>query len=452
MHIFSCPKEFVGEFLDIQKLTLSSWKQISTNITYLGKDSIDYCQQNNINNVSIEYEDNTPLINSIFKKCKDTELKFSMYINADIILIQKQNLVVNIENIYRIFKSNFICVGERYEMYLNKNYSLEYIKKEVCNKGVNSGRFAIDYQIFSKDLKLDLPKLYCGIPGWDDYLLQYCKENSIIVIDISNVLLAVHADHHCRGKSGWIKSWYGEKSKINRSYIKGHIHSLDDADYIVDTQGNLIKGGKIKRYTDIKMAINNRLEMFRDSIEEEKYMDAIDHWNLVCMRDPKKKYVSEENKKLFSEVLKKLGILPVEFMMEANENLEKQVKELKKLNILWRLHIIDNLKDVNITTYLDNLRKEFPKNLLVYRKINWKNKTEMYNKVIQNMPNKSLLFRLYQYFLHTQIEGIRKSFLNNENAIYADNQLGKFVYRYEPGYKWSRDEIPVLLDTEDREI
>jgi hypothetical protein len=346
-----------------------------------------------------------------------------------------------------------MCIGERYEIppkYI-KGKSEEELKGFLRN-AVNSGKFAIDNFLLPKDITLNLERMYAGCPGHDNVTIQYCKENNIPIIDISNVLFAVHQDHTCRSKGGWLKSWYGEKSKINRKQIKGHIHSLDDADYTVDFDGNLIKGEKIKRYTNIEMAISNRLEMFRDAIKEEKYMDAVDHWNLVCMRDPKKKYVSEEDKKLFSEVIEELSKCPIEFIMLSKQNMKDYVSELKKLNILWRLHIIDTLDDSEITMYLNNLRKEFPKNVLVYRKLNWKDKSEMYNKAIQNMPNKALLFLLYEIFTAYQIEGIRKLFKRDKNKNSVENSSGKFVYRYEPGYKWSEDEVPKLLDTEDKEV
>jgi hypothetical protein len=114
------------------------------------------------------------MINSIFKVLQEnTWNDFYMYLNSDILLIEKQNLKNILLKIEQKIGKNFMCIGERQEAQLKKlkdgvfseGKLLEDLIERAITVGVNSGKFAIDYYLLSKSTILNLPRLFAGSPG-----------------------------------------------------------------------------------------------------------------------------------------------------------------------------------------------------------------------------------------------------------------------------------------------
>ena len=131
------------------------------------------------------------------------------------------------------------------------------------------------------------------------------------------------------------------------------------------------------------------------------------------------------------------------------------------------------------TGYLDELARQYPENVTVYRKsegVFWDGKLEMVNAPLANIRQQCLLWQVDSDELWTaeQIEKMRYLFLQypDRTAAYfhCDYFLGpkKYVsslntwatypkdwirvWRFEPGMRWASHEPPVMVDSQSRNI
>ena len=323
--IGTCPKEFNEEFKLIQENSISSWRKITDNIVLMGKESKEYAKDNNLNWKYISYKNEIPLINSAFYVLQlSCKTNYFMFINTDIILIERVDLNQILDDIKSKIGKNFIGIGDRIEVYYKERYDKSSLLNKVEKSGVNSGIYAIDYFIFPKDLSFDFPKLYMGRPGWDNFVIEYFKKNKIPIVDFSKVLLAVHQDHSFTSKGGFLKAWNGEEAENNRSNLRDNkIYSLNDVDFIYNPEtqslietcstiytssipkmycnGNkilektIINENKIDRSFNVKNFTANRMSLIKDCHQEEKYIEALDHWIYLTSRNTKEKHLTIED-------------------------------------------------------------------------------------------------------------------------------------------------------------
>lgn len=195
------------------------------------------------------------------------------------------------------------------------------------------------------------------------------------------------------------------------------------------------------------------------------------------------------------------NLLPIHFftiVLNGMPFIKYHINVLKKLPFKWHWHIIEGVADLKhdtswplnnggkinsnlhnnglskdgTTEYLNELKKEFPNNIFIYRKPNnkfWNGKLEMVNAPLKNIFEECLLWQIDSDELWTseQIIKMRELFINNPEktaayfychyfvgeklVITTRNTYGNNisyewlrVWRFKPNDKWLSHEPPVL--------
>ena len=123
----------------------------------------------------------------------------------------------------------------------------------------------IDYFIFPKKLWKDMPDIYLGLPGSDNWLIWNARCRHIPVIDISNIVYAIHQNHDYSHLGDIDDSGYriGSAEKGMKNYLsgletahnrqllpKGVSMNINDATYYLSEKGPIRKkeAADIQRY------------------------------------------------------------------------------------------------------------------------------------------------------------------------------------------------------------
>lgn len=207
--------------------------------------------------------------------------------------------------------------------------------------------------------------------------------------------------------------------------------------------------------------------------------------------------INKEKALLFEKYYGYPSIHFMTIVLNGQPFIEYHINILKKLPFKWHWHIIEGLADLTHDTawskthgatvpqkfqkngrsidgtaeYIDNIAKQFPENITVYRKKGlWDGKTEMVSAPLKNMKEACILFQIDSDEIWTleQLIDIRNLFKNNlqkhsayfltdfffgEKLVlinfnkYGNNldQEWLRVWRYQPGDRWVSHEPPRLV-------
>ncbi|MDD5596184.1 MAG: hypothetical protein PHY94_08100 [Candidatus Omnitrophica bacterium] len=224
--IFTCPKPFVGQMLDIQLKAIKSWMQIqpAVEIILVG-DAIDTDKVSR--DLGLRHlpdiEKNklgTPLINSIFEKGEaGASFPLVCYINTDIIFFGDFSFAL--KEAQKKFKK-FLLTGRRYDL---DNCDLEIsgdwkatLLRTVRARG-KVQPYGSDYFLFPKGTFKKIPPFALGRGAWDNWLMYHLSLNHVAVIDASNFIHCVHQAHDYSHMSveNQGKTWKGQESDYNKS-------------------------------------------------------------------------------------------------------------------------------------------------------------------------------------------------------------------------------------------
>lgn len=287
---FTCPKAFNGHIGVIQRNAINSWRHVERNceIILLGDEEgvKEFAEENNCKYFpNIEKKDGRPLISSIFKHGQElASNSFCCWINSDIILMN--DFAGIIEQIKRALVQNlFIVVGERVSLNIFNEIDLkedtEKIYKLAIEKGASDGLWAIDYFLFPKGMYNNVPPFVIGCSSYDNWLIWYCKNNHIPIINTSNVMLCIHQNHDHLSKGGFINSFSGSVAQGNQALAQGKKKCLADSDYIFEKTGSLrsVIDSDIKD-CDLQKFLENLITQAEEELKQgrlESAKDTLDH-------------------------------------------------------------------------------------------------------------------------------------------------------------------------------
>lgn len=239
--IFSSPRPFKEEFDRIQRNAIISWLNLSDIKIFLFEDeegtTKKICDEYNLNYLDEvkKNENGTPLMDNcieIIKKKVDAVA--IVQVSTDIILNKTFN-----DTILKINKNflnkTFYVVGQRIDIDksfdLTKNNLDENFFKELKKKGNLHTPTAMDYLVFSRNFDIKIPPFAIGRPGWDSWLVSYCKKNKIPVIDATYSIDALHQNHSYPTKK---KNYFQSECDYNFKLAGGHknLMNIREADYI----------------------------------------------------------------------------------------------------------------------------------------------------------------------------------------------------------------------------
>ncbi len=243
---FTCPKAFVGHIGIIQKNAIRSWQYLNRNceIILLGDEEgvKEFAEENNCKYFpNIEKKDGRPLISSIFKHGQELASNpFCCWINTDIILMDGLSSIIEQIKIETACK-HFLVVGERISLNIFNEIDFkedtEKIYKLAREKGASDGLWAVDYFLFPKGMYNSVPPFVIGCSSYDNWLIWFCKNNHISIINTSNVILCIHQNHDHLSKGGFAHSFSGITAQGNQALANGKKKCLADSDYIFEKHG-----------------------------------------------------------------------------------------------------------------------------------------------------------------------------------------------------------------------
>jgi len=246
--IFTIPKPFVDSHIDIiQQNAIKSWMFLGPDVEVIlvGNDIGvgEIAKKFGIKHIPnvLHSEFGTPLINSAFDLVRaNSKSEFLVYLNADIILFKE------FLNIFDFLpKKEIVIVGRRTDLDVKEliPYEDQNWERNLKNKVKRSGKLhsaaGIDYFIFRRDSFKNLPTLIVGRVGWDNWLLAEARKRKMLIIDATDMILAIHQNHDDDKKRK-----IGPEALHNISLIKNSIYgfTIEDADW------RLTKDGLKKRW------------------------------------------------------------------------------------------------------------------------------------------------------------------------------------------------------------
>lgn len=146
----------------------------------------------------MEYISGMPTVNAMFDLAnKRASNPFVCFINADILL--GIDFVSALQNIPLEL---FIMIGQRWDtdwlgdIEAPDPEEVALARKNATQTGGLRGKGgAMDYFACPKGTTLSLPSLVPGGTIWDNYMVYYCRQNRIPVVDATSQVLAVHQNH-----------------------------------------------------------------------------------------------------------------------------------------------------------------------------------------------------------------------------------------------------------------
>lgn len=253
--IFASPKSFSDPHIGvIQRNAIKSWSLLKPDceVMLLGKEYgiKEAAKEFGARHISdIAYNQNgTPLLDSIFEAVKnDSQNSILAYINSDIVLCDDF-----IKTVKEINKKNFLAVGRRWDVDISQaiNFTDSNWQKnllEIKNKhGKLHEVWGIDYFVFTREVFKKIPPFAVGRAGFDNWLIFKAKKQGYPIFDATNVITAVHQNHHYNhvagGHSEVLK---GAEAADNYKLADNNFFTIDDADYVLfRRRGKLIKNFK----------------------------------------------------------------------------------------------------------------------------------------------------------------------------------------------------------------
>lgn len=248
--IFSTAKPFEEHSNVIQRNALESWRRLHPDIEIIlfGDDvgAAEVCRELGLRHEpAIERKaDGTKSLRSIFGRAQEiARHEILCYSNCDIIFTN--DFPRALDSVSR-WQEKFLMVGRRWDLdvtepidFLKANWR-EAILHRVWNEAFQRLYYNIDYFAFPRGFYNDIPDLVIGRNWWDQWLVWRAAAQGAPVIDVSDVVCAVHQNHdysyHPQGMTG---VWHGETTQENFRFAGGwsHLHTIEDARFRLTPQG-----------------------------------------------------------------------------------------------------------------------------------------------------------------------------------------------------------------------
>jgi len=244
---FTTAKPFTGQACARQLNALRSWKKVDTEAEILlfgdGEGYDEAAEGLGLKRCCevLQSQRGVPRIDAMFKAVEqDGSFQLKTYVNADIILLQ--DFLVALK---RIPFKEFLMVAQRTDVQVDErdmvgeNWEAAMLSR-LSKEGVLCDPTGIDFFAYRGSIWRDLPPLVVGRAGYDNYLIYYCRERRIPVVDASAMVKAIHQKHdysHLVG--GEREVWEGDDAKLNREMAGGNtrLFSIEDADWRLTPSG-----------------------------------------------------------------------------------------------------------------------------------------------------------------------------------------------------------------------
>lgn len=238
--IFALPKPFKGHVGLIQRNAIAQWARLSPKpeILLFGNEegTAAVAREFGLRHLSDvkRNEYGTPLLSDLFEQAQSLASWSSLcYVNADILLLG--NFLGAVQRVSS-WQKRFLIVGVRRNVELDSPALYESGEQEyrlralVLRQNRAVSRWAIDYFVFPRRLLPSFPAFAVGRPHWDNWFLWKACQSKAVLVDASEIVLAVHQNHdyshHPQGKFG---VFHGDEERQNRNLAGRHVYTIEDA-------------------------------------------------------------------------------------------------------------------------------------------------------------------------------------------------------------------------------
>ncbi|HWZ99910.1 MAG TPA: hypothetical protein VN025_19290 [Candidatus Dormibacteraeota bacterium] len=248
--LFSTPKPFLGHINVIQRNALQSWKLLhpDVEVVLFGDDegAAEVCREFGFRHEPevLRSKLGTKRLDSIFGKAQQIAKHETVcYANCDIILTQD---FLEAHKRLAAWRPNHLMVGRRWDTditdlidFSNSDWRrriIEIAKRE----GIQRFYHNIDYFLFPRGLYKEIPPLVIGRIWWDHWLVGKARALGAGVVDVSEVVCAIHQNHdygyHAKGIEG---VWSDEDARRNHELAKAdcRLGTIEDAPYRLTKKG-----------------------------------------------------------------------------------------------------------------------------------------------------------------------------------------------------------------------
>jgi hypothetical protein len=224
--MFSTPKPFRGHAGVIQRNALKSWKLLHPDIEVIlfGEDegTAEVCHELELDHAPqvVRSKHGTKRLDSIFSQAQEmAHYEVLSYVNCDIILTAE---FIDALKQLLAWQSKFLMVGCRWDLDVNQplDFSQSDWHRKIIERahveGIRRFYHNIDYFVFPRGLYAEIPPLVIGRIWWDHWLVGKAHSLGAAVVDVSEIVCAVHQNHdydyHSKGVAG---VWRDEEARSN---------------------------------------------------------------------------------------------------------------------------------------------------------------------------------------------------------------------------------------------
>lgn len=201
MKIYTYPRPFDGLFKTIQYNAIMSWMQLPVEVVLIGDDDsvLKFAKEYGLRCLQVKTNSlGTPLVPAIFEAANEDSRGKFVFINSDIILFP---------SFYRSAKKCYgtynrcLGIGQRTDMNVKERIEFDSgwedrLWVRVENQGRLHQHWGIDYFVCKGHIWDEIPDFYLGRYAYDNWLVATAIKNDVPVIDMTEVVLAVHQNHH----------------------------------------------------------------------------------------------------------------------------------------------------------------------------------------------------------------------------------------------------------------
>jgi hypothetical protein len=239
---YSTPKPFRGHIGVIQRNALQSWKLVHPDaevILFGNEEGAAEAARELGARHEPEVDRNslgTPLLSSLFDRADRLARHDRLcFLNADILLTD--DFLAASTRLAQLHERS-LMVGRRCNLDITQPWDFskpdwgQRLRSMAREHGKLQPPQSIDYFVFPRGLlREQVPPFAVGRPGYDNWLLWKVRSMRLPVVDVTQVVLAIHQNHnyahHPGGQEGL---WQDVEAQQNRALVgKGHFATLNNA-------------------------------------------------------------------------------------------------------------------------------------------------------------------------------------------------------------------------------
>lgn len=245
---FTTAKSFLGEARVRQMNAIMSWKALHPDIDVLlfgsGEGYEAAARELGIVHIpEVEVnEKGVPRVDSMFSLASQRgRHPYQAYVNCDIILFDDF-----IKAVERIRFKQFLMVAQRWDVDIPSMVTFaddgwqRDIRNLVRDKGVLQYPGAIDFFLSRGEIWHNLPPMVVGRGLYDHWLIYYCRQRGVSVVDASRVVTIVHQNHDYSHIAGGHKVVEGGEEALRNLELGGgweKMFTIQDADWLLADMG-----------------------------------------------------------------------------------------------------------------------------------------------------------------------------------------------------------------------